>query len=1437
MTDPFVHLHVHSEFSLLDGAAKVEPLVKAAAADGQPALAITDHGVCYGLIDFYKACKKYDIKPILGIEAYMARHSVADRPKKGKSSKSGDEGEDSAGQKLFHHLTVLAETNTGYQNLIKLSSDAYLKGYYRKPRVDWDILSEHAAGLIATSGCLGGVVLQELLHDNFDEALASAARLQDIFGSDNFFMEIQDHGIPEQIRTNPQLIDIGSRIGAPIVGTNDLHYVNHSDAIAHDALLCQPAGTEVLMADGSIVKIEDIEIGDSVKAWDGSERRGQIKDGVVSLTGSYYHIGDIVRVAASDSNSSYTSDHICIARLDSDLTDGKYVTYMMAKGGSYRIGHTQWRRDRQKARPGGGMLGPVCRVDEQLADAIWILDVHATEHEAREQELWISYQYGIPTWSYSKIKHGAPRAPYYASLWNRAGDLTCKALACLQDFGRDIKYPFYDRADGAKPSQRRPQAIRACNLLDGMLVCVPEETTTMCNDGAGVWHPIKTTREPYIGMVFSLDVDTHHTYIADGIVTHNCVQTSAKISDDDRFKFHGNDFYLKSSQEMRRLFEDVPGACDNTLLIAERADVQIEFGRDLTPAFPVPEGFASEDDYLRHLVLEGAQKKWTLTEEVVNRLHYELDVITSMGFSGYFLIIWDLVQHARKVGIRLGPGRGSAGGCAIAYALDVIEIDPLKWNLLFERFLNPERVSMPDIDLDFDSRYRDHMINYVSQKYGSDRVAQIITFTQIKSRQAVRDAARVMGLPFSDGDRVAKALPPLTFGRDTPIEACLTLDPKHAQGYEQAFRFRELYNVDPTAKSVIDIAKGLEGLRKSDGMHAGAVVIAPSPLTDYTPIQKKTDKPLTTQYEMHGIEELGLLKMDFLAVKNLDSLTDAVRWVKERHGIELDLMGLPLDDPGVYEMLGEGDTTAVFQLESPDMKALLRSLAPQNFEDIAAVIALYRPGPLAANMHVDYADRRNGRASVEVFHPDARDLLSETYGLMVFQEQLMTVAQKFAGYSLGEGYQLVKTCAKKLPEAMEQERERFVSGVAERYGEELGEQLFDTVSEFSNYAFNKSHSYGYAYIAYQTAYLKRYYPVEYMSAVLNTVQTDHARLSKYLAHARQIGLEVRSPDINKSTHEFRPISDTCIVFGLAGVKGIGDEPARDIANERNNGDYSSFFDYLNRAPKRCINKKVLETLIMTGAFDSLGHDRKGLMQVMPGALKTQLKDRKTETMGDVRLFEIEPEVHTQDVPNLGFSSEELLRMEKDLLGVYVSGHPLDNLTDVLDECTTHNIEWINELEEGDQAPRHVVIAGLITSAVERVTRKGDLMMNFTLEDLTGSINCVAFPEQYGRHLAILEEDNVIAINAELKPGRGAMDAILRSAELLQKPQQRSGRAHVAIPLGYPEETVMRAARAAPGLAPLVVHSGLTVREESVTVDIDKLKDALSKEEGHEQEAR
>ncbi len=829
----FTHLHTHTEFSMLDGAARVGELVAAAVADGQPALGITDHGNMYGVLDFYKACRDQGVVPIIGTEAYMAGESRHERPvRRGRVDDTG--GDVEGGQKLYYHLTLLAETVEGYRNLMKLSSAAYLEGYYYKPRLDWELLERHHHGLIATTGCLGGVVLQALLSGDEVEAERRAAKLQDIFGRDNLFVELQDHGLAEQKRTNPQLIEIARRLNAPLLATNDSHYTHREDAVAHDALLC--------------------------------------------------------------------------------------------------------------------------------------------------------------------------------------------------------------------------------------------------------------------------------------------VQTGALLADTNRFKFDGTEHYLKSASEMRHLFRDVPDACDNTLLIAERADVQIELGKPSLPEFPVPDRFTGDTyearalAYLRDLTMEGARERYgdPVPSEVLERIDFELTVIGDMGFPAYFLVVWDLIRFARESGIRVGPGRGSAAGCCVAYCLRIVDLDPIRYDLLFERFLNPGRKQMPDIDMDFDERYRADVMRYASEKYGSDRVAQIITFSTIKARAAVRDAARVLGKPYIVGDKIAKAMPPLIMGRDTPLRACLTKTEGHEDGYASAGELRDMHETDPEAKEVIDVALGLEGLRRQDGIHAAAVVISRDPLTEYLPIQRKPDAggkpedaPIVTQYEMHGVEELGLLKMDFLGLRNLSVIERALDRIEEATGERPDIDDVDLADEPTLEMLRRADSVGVFQLEGAAMRQTLRALAPTSFDDVAALVALYRPGPMAANMHRDYPELKNGRKELTYLHPDIEPILKDTYGLMLYQESVMRVAQKFAGYSLEEADNLRKACGKKNRALIAAEREKFVAGCAtEGYGEELGTELFDIIEPFADYAFNKSHSYGYGLVAYQTAWLKAHYPVEYMSALLTSVKDNKDKTAVYLAECR-----------------------------------------------------------------------------------------------------------------------------------------------------------------------------------------------------------------------------------------------------------------------------------------------------------------------------------------------
>ncbi|MCU1358430.1 MAG: dnaE [Acidimicrobiales bacterium] len=1081
MGDSFTHLHVHTEYSMLDGAARVDEVVAAAAADGQPAIGITDHGNMYGILPFYKACKAHGIKPVLGTEAYMAHDSRHERPsRRGRVDDTGGDAE--GGKKLYYHLTLLAENDAGYKNLIQLSSRAYMEGYYYKPRLDWELLEQHSEGVIATTGCLGGHVLQHLLRGDEEAALKAAGRLQDIFGRDNLFVEIQDHGIPEQHRTNPVLFDIAKRIGAPLLATNDSHYTHRDDAVAHDALLC--------------------------------------------------------------------------------------------------------------------------------------------------------------------------------------------------------------------------------------------------------------------------------------------VQTGSLMSDPNRFKFHGDDHYLKSSREMRQLFSEVEVACDNSLWIAERCDVEIEFGKPLLPDFPLPEGFADAAAYLRHLAFEGAKKRWgdPLPDSVVERLAYELQVIGDMGFSSYFLITWDLIKHARDANIRVGPGRGSAAGCAVAYTLWITDLDPIKYDLLFERFLNPSRISMPDIDMDFDSRYRDEMIRYAAERYGRDRVAQIVTFSTIKARAAVRDAARVLGYPYSVGDKVAKAMPPLIMGRDTPLYACLEPNEKFADGYKMAGDLRKMYEEEDDLRKVIDVAKGLEGLRRQDGIHAAAVVITKDPLTDYLPIQRKPlaggnieDAPVVTQYEMGGVEELGLLKMDFLGLRNLDVISDALELIKGFRDIDLDIDKIPLNDAKTLELLCAGDSIGVFQLEGGAMRALMRSLAPDCFEDVAALIALYRPGPMSVNMHNDYADRKNGRKPVVYFHPDAEELLGDTYGLMIYQESVMRVSQKFAGFTLAEADNLRKACGKKKPELMAMERDKFVRGCEATGFGHLGTPLFDNIEGFANYAFNKSHSFGYGLVTFQTAFLKAHYPTEYLAALLTSVKSSLEKAAIYLNECRSMRIQVLVPDVNKSASDFEPArledGTEVIPFGLSAVRNVGEALVAKIVSEREaNGTFADFYEFCERVDMTVLNKKTLESLIKAGGFDSVGHPRRGLLAVFEQIVDNTISRRKERDQGVMSLFDDGPAVgggpgfnEKVAIPDLRFDKKEQLAFEKEMLGLYVSDHPLMGAEAALRRKTDLTIDELTELEDGSMR----TIGGVVNGLQRKWTKKGDLMAVFVLEDLQTSIEVMVFPKTMSDIGHILADDAVIILKGRV----------------------------------------------------------------------------------------
>ena len=1107
---------------MLDGAARLDELVAKAVSDGQPALGITDHGNMYGVIEFYNECRKQGIKPIIGTEAYMAHDHRTERiARRGRMDDNG--GVDDGGRKQYYHLTLLAENNQGYRNLIQLSSLAFLEGYHYKPRVDWELLEKYSSGLIATTGCLGGHVLQSILNGDEKGAIQKAGRLQDIFGKDNLFVEVQDHGIADQIRTNPKLIELAKKIGAPLLATNDSHYVNQHDHEAHDALLC--------------------------------------------------------------------------------------------------------------------------------------------------------------------------------------------------------------------------------------------------------------------------------------------VQTGALMRETDRFKFDGTEHYLKTAAEMRAIWGEQPDACDNSLLIAERCNVEIEMGTYQLPVFPLPKGFATDKEYLEHLAWEGAKMRWApngqdLPSEVVERLAFELKVVNDMGFNSYFLIVWDLIRYAKETGIRCGPGRGSAAGSALSYCLRITELDPIKYDLLFERFLNPSRVSMPDIDMDFDSRYRDQMIRYAAEKYGRDHVAQIITFATIKARNAVRDAARVLGFEYGVGDRIAKLMPPLIQGRDTPLAACLELNEKFADGYREAQALRDLVAIDEVAAKVVEVARGLEGLKRSDGIHAAAVVITPEPLTHYLPIQRKgsgegaDEAPTVTQYEMHAVESLGLLKMDFLGLRNLDVISDAVEMIRKQRDPSFDIDIVPLDDQLTFDLLSRGDTIGVFQLESTPMRALLKSMKPTSFEDVSAVLALYRPGPMSVNMHYDYADYKNNRKEPQYFHPEAKDLLSDTYGLMVYQESMMRVAQKFAGYDLGQADNLRKACGKKDVKAMEKEEGTFIDGCeASGYGRELGETLFAVIKKFADYAFNKSHTFGYGLVSYQTAYLKAHFPAEYAACLLTSVKGNYEKAAVFLSDARALGITVKNPDVNTGSTDFAVVNEDGerhVVFALSAVRNVGEGLVQLIIDERDaNGPFESFHDFARRVPEQALNKRAVESLIKGGAFDSLGHPRRGLLMVHESIVDDAIAKRREEEKGVMSLFgELEESGDSGwsseiAIPDLQFTKPDQLRHEKDMLGLYISDHPLKGVEIALRRLTTSSIADLEGRDSG-----MVTIGGVVSSLNRRFTKRGDQMATFMLEDMASSIEVTVFAKTLAEFGHLLENDLVVTVTGRLNVREDAPPSF--SANRIVVPEnlgQRIPEVLIALPSGFSGEKV------------------------------------------------
>ncbi len=1108
----FVHLHVHTEYSMLDGAARLKDLFAACHDTGMTAIAMTDHGNVYGAYDFYRKAAAAGIKPIIGIEAYVApEHRGHKRPVRWGVPAQKDD--DVSGAGAYTHMTLLAETTEGMHNLFRLSSLASLEGYFRKPRMDRELLAAHARGIIATTGCPSGEVQTRLRLGQDAEALAAAAEFRDIFGPDNFFVEIMDHGLGLEQRTREGLRSIARQLSLPFVVTNDSHYTRPGDATAHGALLC--------------------------------------------------------------------------------------------------------------------------------------------------------------------------------------------------------------------------------------------------------------------------------------------VQTGTNLADPKRFKFEGTGYYVRSPAEMRAAStdEDWQAGCDSTLLIAERAEVS--FGKqNLMPRFPVPDG-ETDEAWLRREVWAGMDRRYPggYDDSRRDQAEFELGIITKMGFCSYFLVVADFIMWAKRGGIRVGPGRGSAAGSIVSYALGITDLDPLAHGLVFERFLNPERVSMPDIDIDFDERRRGDVIRYVTERYGDDRVAQIITYGTIKAKAAVKDSARVLGFPYALGDRITKAFPPAVMGKDIPLSGVFDTD--HPR-YGEAGEIRALYEAEAEVRQVIDTARGLEGLIRQAGVHAAGVIMSLEPLLDHIPVWKReADGAIITQFDYPSCEDLGLLKMDFLGLRNLTVVDDAVKSIKANRGTDIDLETLPLDDQATYDLLARGDTLGVFQFDGGPMRALLRSMRPDNFEDISAVGALYRPGPMGANAHNDYADRKNNRKPVVPIHPELaeplEDILGDTYGLIVYQEQVMAIAQKLAGYTPGAADLLRRAMGKKKKEILDKEYAPFEAGMKSNgYSAAAVKTLWDILVPFSDYAFNKAHSAAYGVVSYWTAFLKANYPAEYMAALLTSVAGDKDKSALYLAECRRMGIKVLPPDVNASTAMFTAVGRD-IRFGMAAVRNVGAAVVESIVAARTSeGAFTGFADFLRKVPVNVCNKRVIESLIKAGAFDEFGNGRKSLLLIHEQAIDTVIDVKRNEAIGQDSLFGNDEETAaTFDVPIPEGEWDKTTRLgfEREMLGLYVSDHPLLGLEHVLAAGTDCSVaELVGSAEDdaargrGERADGQMVTVGGILSGVARkVTKQGNTWAAATLEDLEGAIEVLFFPSTYQQFMTLILDDAIVVVKGRLDRREEAPKLIAMEVSVPELPSGELGPFVVSLP--------------------------------------------------------
>ena len=1074
----FVHLHVHSEYSMLDGAARLPDLFEEVGRQGQKAIAMTDHGYLFGAFEFWSKATAAGVKPIIGLEAYVtpgtSRHDRS-RVRWGEPSQKSDDV--SAGG-AYTHMTLWARNNTGMHNLFRMGSLASLDGQMGKwPRMDRELVQTYGEGLIASTGCPSGEVQTRIRLGQWDEAVRAAGEYQEIFGKENYYVELMDHGIDIERRVIGDLLRLAKTIGAPILATNDLHYVHEHDSRFQDALLC--------------------------------------------------------------------------------------------------------------------------------------------------------------------------------------------------------------------------------------------------------------------------------------------INSGSTLVDPDRFKFDGSGYYVKSAAEMREVWRDHPEACDNTLLVAEQCEVSFDTSANYMPNFPCPPG-EDETSWFVKKVEEGLHERYPegIPDAVRKQADYEVGVIVQMGFPGYFLVVADFINWAKDNGIRVGPGRGSGAGSMAAYAMKITELDPLEHGLIFERFLNPERVSMPDFDVDFDERRRGEVIRYVTDKYGEDRVAQIVTYGTIKTKQALKDSSRLLDFPFSMGEKLTKALPPPVMGKDISLSGIF--DPEDKR-YPEAAEFRQLHETDPDAQRVVELARGIEGLKRQWGVHAAGVIMSSHPLIDIIPIMRRPqDGAVITQFDYPTCEGLGLIKMDFLGLRNLTILSDALENIVANGKEPVVLEDLTFDDKAAYELLARGDTLGVFQLDGGPMRSLLRQMRPDNFEDISAVIALYRPGPMGMNSHTNYALRKNGLQEITPIHPELEEplaeVLGETYGLIVYQEQVQRAAQILAGYSLGQADLLRRAMGKKKKEILDKEFVPFQTGMRERgYSDGAIQAVWDTLVPFAGYAFNKAHSAGYGLVSYWTAYMKANYPTEYMAALLTSVRDDKDKSALYLSECRRMGITVLPPDVNSSAANFTAVGAD-IRFGLTAIRNVGANVVDAItATREEKGEFTSFTDFLDKVPAVVCNKRTIESLIKAGAFDSLGHTRRALLAVHEMAVDSVISVKRKEAEGQFDLFAdfAADEDGTTvgfsvDVPDLpDWEKKQRLAFEREMLGLYVSDHPLSGLEHVLSRAAETTIATL--LADEERADGSVVtIAGLLTNVQHRWSKNGNPWASVAVEDLEGSVEVMFFGETYLAYSTILAEDTVVTLRGRVR---------------------------------------------------------------------------------------